>query len=75
MRAKHLTAIVAITTLPVRAQAQLGGLIKKAAKSAAEGRVAASTSTQNVRPSDAFGPELTASSLDAVIARLEGREP
>jgi len=70
MCAKHLLAIVAIATLPATGRAQLGGLITRAAKSAAEGRVVASATNQNVRPSETFGPELTASSLDAVIKGL-----
>jgi hypothetical protein len=71
MRTKHLLVMLALAALPGDARAQLGGLIKKAAKSAAEGRVATSVAAStNIKPSDTFGPELTSASLDAVIRGL-----
>src|SRR5206468_2295220 len=70
MRTKHLLSILTILALPGVSQAQLGGLIKKAAKSAAESHVAATATNSNLKPSDAFGPELTSASLDAVVRGL-----
>lgn len=74
MRIQHiLIAAVVGTSLTTPASAQLGGLMKKA-KQAAAAKVVQSaplpSANKNLKPSDAFGPELTAASLDGVLRGL-----
>lgn len=58
------------------ASAQLGGLMRKAKEAAAQKAVesAIPSANKNVKASDAFGPELTAESLEGVLRGLAAME-
>src|SRR4051794_30158803 len=64
-----LVAVASLGTAAPRADAQIGGLVKKAkeAATAKKDSVTRPNANSNTKPSSAFGPELTAGSLDAVL--------
>ncbi len=67
MRLRSLALLAAVAVaIPHAAHAQIGGLVKKA-KDAATKKDSTSSGNSNMKPSNTFGPELTASSLDALI--------
>lgn len=72
MQFKHLAALAAFAvTVPASSHAQLGSLVRKAKEAAANKVVENNPSlNKNLKPSSAFGPELTAQSLDAVLLGL-----
>jgi hypothetical protein len=72
MQFKHLAAVAALAVIvPASSHAQLGGLVRKAKEAAANKVVESHPSlNKNLKPSNAFGPELTAQSLDGVLLGL-----
>ena len=67
MRFNHFAALAAFAvSIPAVSQAQLGGLVRKAKEAAANKVV----ENKNLKPSSAFGPELTAETLDGVLRGL-----
>jgi hypothetical protein len=72
MQFKHLAAVAAFAVVvPASSHAQLGGLVRKAKDAAANKVVENNPSlNKNLKPSSAFGPELTAQSLDGVLLGL-----
>jgi len=72
MQIKHLAAVAAFAVIvPATSHAQLGGLVRKAKEAAANKVVENNpSSNKNLKPSNAFGPELTAQSLDGVLLGL-----
>jgi hypothetical protein len=67
MRFNQFAALAAFAvSIPAVSQAQLGGLVRKA-KDAAANKI---VENKNLKPSSAFGPELTAESLDGVLRGL-----
>lgn len=75
MRTSYIVACgILLLAAPNTSSAQLGGLVRKAkdaAASKAENKVA---DNSRIKPSSAFGPELTESSLDAVLRGLTAAE-
>ena len=81
MRIQNILMAAAIgASFATRASAQLGGLMKKAKEAAAQkaGEKAVEkvipNASGNLKPSDAFGPELTSASLDGVLRGLAAME-
>ena len=72
MQIRYLAAVAAFAViLPASSQAQLGGLVRKAKEAAASKVVENNPSlNKNLKPSSAFGPELTAQTLDGVLLGL-----
>jgi len=71
MQFRHFAAGAAFAvTVPAALQAQLGGLVRKA-KEAATNKV---VERQNLKPSNAFGTELTPESLESVLRGLAAVE-
>jgi hypothetical protein len=72
MQFKHLAAVAAFAVIaPASSHAQLGGLVRKAKEAAANKVVENNPSlNRSLKPSNAFGPELTAQSLDGVLLGL-----
>ena len=67
MRFNNVAAFAAFAvSVPAVSHAQLGGLVRKAQNAAANKVI----ENKNLRPSSAFGPELTAETLDAVLRGL-----
>jgi hypothetical protein len=67
MRFNTIAAFAAVAvSIPAISHAQLGGLVRKAQNAAANKVV----ENKNLKPSSAFGPELTAETLDAVLRGL-----
>lgn len=67
MRFNTIAAFAAfVVSIPAVSHAQLGGLVRKAQNAAANKVV----ENKNLKPSSAFGPELTAETLDAVLRGL-----
>lgn len=71
MRFNHIAALAAFAvSVPAVSQAQLGGLVRKATNAATNKMV----ENKNLKPSSAFGPELTAESLDGVLRGLSAAD-
>jgi hypothetical protein len=73
MRIRNLLAAAVLgAAITTPASAQLGGLVRKAKEAAAQKAVesAIGPTNKSLKPSDAFGPELTAASLDGVLRGL-----
>jgi hypothetical protein len=67
MRFNYIAAFAAFAvSVPAISHAQLGGLVRKAQNAAANKVI----ENKNLKPSSAFGPELTAETLDAVLRGL-----
>lgn len=64
------TLIALAVAAPATSHAQIGGLIKKAANAATNKAEQKVVENSNLKPSEAFGPELTAQTLDAVLRGL-----
>src|SRR5262249_43064186 len=75
MQFRHLAAFAAFAvTIPAVSQAQLGGLVRKAKEAAANNAANKVVERSNLKPSNTFGPELTAESLDGVLRGLAASE-
>ena len=78
MRIRNLLAAAVLgAAITTPASAQLGGLVRKAKEAAAQKAVesAIGPTNKSLKASDAFGPELTAASLDGVLRGLGVRTP